>query len=191
MQTPTHPFIVLVPLLKDSRRLFKNLLDVSAHLVETWDCLLLSPAMHLSATPSCNLLGSALDELACPAGWYCPTPAAAQRCPPGFFCPPSTVTPITCNMSRLVAQVIWAALLMDSSSPRKPPASMLLLCITAGGCCQHLKPSCTPSPFPHLLPTLTRLHLGMCRLPSTGGSWSVLATTAGVASTRPVMACLH
>ncbi|KAL4458314.1 hypothetical protein ABPG75_013179 [Micractinium tetrahymenae] len=46
----------------------------------------------------------ALDGLACPPGWYCPTPAAAQRCPPGYFCPPSTITPITCNMSLLVAQ---------------------------------------------------------------------------------------
>ncbi|PRW59962.1 white-brown complex 30 [Chlorella sorokiniana] len=44
----------------------------------------------------------AIDELACPAGFYCPTPASKLRCPAGYFCPPSTIQPVTCNMSMLV-----------------------------------------------------------------------------------------
>ena len=45
---------------------------------------------------------SAIDELACPSGFYCPTPASCLRCPAGYFCPPSTIQPVTCNMSLLV-----------------------------------------------------------------------------------------
>jgi hypothetical protein len=34
---------------------------------------------------------------------YCPTPAAALPCPPGYWCAASTVQPVTCNMSLLLA----------------------------------------------------------------------------------------
>lgn len=48
----------------------------------------------------------ALNDLSCPEGWYCPHPASSIRCPQGYFCPPSTIQPVTCNVSLLVSG--WA-----------------------------------------------------------------------------------
>ena len=61
--------------------------------------LLSNLVCHPPPPPGCR----AIDALACPAGSYCPTPAAAIPCKPGFFCPKSTIQPVTCNMSLLVA----------------------------------------------------------------------------------------
>lgn len=58
------------------------------------------PCKPITPPPSPNR--RAIDELACPAGFYCPTPASKIRCPAGYFCPPSTIQPVTCNMSMLV-----------------------------------------------------------------------------------------
>lgn len=110
-----------------------------------WECAITAPyhaSSRLTVRPAPNRpfpsSHRAIDELACPAGFYCPTPANKLRCPAGYFCPPSTIQPVTCNMSMLVDR---APLL---KVPDKPLTVVQVRGCWAGSLCFGSNPGCPP-----------------------------------------------
>lgn len=44
----------------------------------------------------------ALEALTCPDGMHCPTPAQRLPCPAGSYCVKGTITPVSCDYSKLL-----------------------------------------------------------------------------------------
>ncbi len=144
--------------------------------------------LHPSGFPCPNR--RAIDELACPQGFYCPTPAQKLRCPAGYFCGPSTIQPVTCNMTMLVDR---APLL---KIPDKPLTVVQVNVIH--GCAVGLlwlasTASWLPNRFSNNLPSILARHRPPAASPappcSACSSWETRCRATRAPSTPAALRC--